>query len=191
MNILIILGGIALLSAIIATSYHTYKKRTLRTEISETSVTSVTSVKTVTKKPDPPIEKVNAYLKQDLGKKGYMDATVNPDDTLERQINKIKEDGKTICDDVIRQYENDIIELDADVNIRNRDGYLDIVERLKAQKQQYENDIKKVEEKKSVIENNEDLGIYASYRKGFDERLKAIMQANLLGKYNNNQEKKE
>jgi|GEM_PF-4645335 len=127
-------------------------------------------------KPKLPIEKVRDFLSQDLENKGFNDAlVVNDSEYCKQKTRELKELGKQICNAAISEYRHKIIDIEAQIRISTRDGYSDLIDRLNAQKDKYQNNIDNITEMKADLEN-EDSSIFISYKKGFDKQRRAIAE---------------
>ena len=127
-----------------------------------------------------PIEKVRDFLNSDMEEQGYLDAQSNSEDNnLKQKINELKAQGKQICKSAIEDYENNNIDIESDINIAKSAGFLDMVEKLKAQIEKNKKDIDRVKEimKEDLLDDN--MPVYASYRRGFEKWKRAISE-NLL-----------
>ncbi|MDR2511738.1 MAG: hypothetical protein LBC89_04675 [Bacteroidales bacterium] len=121
-----------------------------------------------------PIDEVICFLNQDLESKGYEDAFANNDATYrQKKLDELKAQCKQTCKSAITQYEKKIIDIDSQIKIYTRDGYLDSVERLEAQKAKYQKDIDQIKEMKDDLANDT-FSIYASYIRGFAKQQRAI-----------------
>jgi len=185
MNVLtlILIGSIVLLGAT-AIWYFKYKRTQHTTDETE----SVITTRITERSTQFPIEKVYEFLKTDFSEKGYNDATIKPDDVhREENVRKIRQLGEDECNKAIRQYQNDIQDLNARIKMYVRDGYLGGLDKLNSQLETYSNDIKIIEDKILYnLNNNKDLSIYVTYRNGFNRRIEENNQAvaNKYGDFN-------
>ena len=125
------------------------------------------------KQPKLPIEKVKVFFNQDLENLGYAGAQSNSDTGFKQQkVLELKEQGKQECISAINEYEDKIADIDANIVIYTNAVLLDTVERLKAQKIRYQNDIVRITQMQAEFAND-NLKVYASYCRGFARWQKA------------------
>lgn len=132
---------------------------------------------TATSSPKLPIEKVRDFLDSDLEEQGYLDAQSNSEDSaLKQKIAELKTKGKQICQSAIREYENNNIDIEADIVISKSAGLLDSAEKLKAQIKKNEKDIERVEKIMGTDLSDDNMPVYVSYRRGFEKWKRAITE---------------
>ena len=132
---------------------------------------------TTTSSPKQPIDKVRDFLDSDLEEKGYFDAQSNSEySNLQKKINELKAQGKLLCDSAIENYEDENSEIKSNINGISSTGQLEVIEKLKAQIEKNQRGIKGVEEIKKTDLPNDNMPVYASYRRGFEKWRRAIAE---------------
>ena len=122
------------------------------------------------------IATINVFFNQT--QKNYDDGRNDAvkDDTAEnllKGLKRIKDEGKQLCDVALLAYQKKIIKLENDIKEENR--FLEVegrsencttADRIAVEKDNTQKDIDYIQAKKTSLDDN-DLGIYASYKAGF------------------------
>jgi hypothetical protein len=125
------------------------------------------------------------FLGQNLERKGYEDALVNPDTSyMDEHVVYIQNDLSLMIARVKTYYSAYIRTVNFHIETRKRNGLIETVDELLAHKQSIEEDIKKVEEIEVDSKTSAGLtqNIVLSYKRGFRNGFAAITYNNVLGK---------
>jgi len=125
------------------------------------------------------------YLEQNLEKRGYEDALINPDTSyMEENVLYINNDLQLLIAKVKMYYTGYLRTIDFHIDSRSRSGMLETVDELVAHKKTVEEEMREVEsigndayEGKGLCQN-----LVLGYRKGFRNGFAAITYNAVLGR---------
>lgn len=127
------------------------------------------------------------YLEQDLEKKGYEDALINPDTSyMNEHVQFISNELSLLIAKVNTYYSGYIRTIDFHIETRKRSGMLETVDELLSHKATVLEEISKVTEieNESKAQTGISQNIILSYKKGFRNGFAAITYNTVLGKRN-------
>jgi len=131
------------------------------------------------------IEEIYTFLQKDYESRGYNDALTNPDESYRTDnIDLLNNDLAILIQKVTTYYEDLLKEIDFHILSRGRAGLIDLVETLKTRKELVEDHLRKVNQIRYDMENNEGMSqrIILSYQRGFMRGLSALTMADVLKK---------
>lgn len=117
------------------------------------------------------------HLAQNLEKKGYEDALMNPDSSyMQEQIRYIQNELNLLISKVNSYYSGFLRQIDFHIDTRKRSGMIETVEELIAHKATIEDEMKIVSDIELAAENGNGVteNLFLSYKKGFKNGLAAI-----------------
>lgn len=121
-----------------------------------------------------PIDAIYAFVRKDLEDEGYNDALCCPDNSYkDRRIKIIKNELKTIFDQVNLKYIDLIKQLDAQIAFSNQQGLSGRANTLEVQKSLMEEHINRLKDLENKFENNDStmVGMLDSYEMGFSRGI--------------------
>lgn len=129
------------------------------------------------------IQAIYAFLLADYEQSGYSDALTNSDQSNKADgIKLIKLNLKIIMDREINNYEKKIKDYECDMKSRADAGFIDLVEKIKTEKEKATMDIEKIKEIETQMNQNTGMfeRVLLSYERGFKKGLSALTQTNIL-----------
>lgn len=125
------------------------------------------------------------YLEQNLEKKGYEDALMNPDTSyMEEHIQFIQNELNLLIAKVHTYYGGYMRTIDFHIETRKRNGMVETVDELMTHKETVAERIRKVNEIEQSAKNGNGISqnLVLSYRKGYRNGFAAITYNTVLGK---------
>ncbi len=134
------------------------------------------------------LSKLYQYLEQNLEKKGYEDALMNPDTSYrDEHIRFIHNELDLMISKVKTYYAGTLRTHDLHIETRKRGGMIELVDELLSEKATLEDELSTV----SLIEGHSKAGngltenLFLSYKKGFQNGLAAITYNTVLARKQN------
>jgi hypothetical protein len=127
------------------------------------------------------------YLEQNLEKKGYEDALMNPDSSyMEEHVRFLQNEFTIMISKVNTYYKSYVRQIDFHIETRKRQEMIEMVDELLTKKASVEDEMKIVEsiENDSRNQNGITQNVILSYKKGFKNGFAAITYGTILSKKN-------
>lgn len=139
--------------------------------------------------PNEPTQEVNnlqtlyRYLEQNLEKKGYEDALMNPDTSYrDEHVKYIQNELSLMISKVKTYYNSHLRTIDLHIETRKRGGMLELVDELVSERQIVEDELNIVSQIDQDSQNANGLteNLFLSYKKGFKNGFAAITYNTVL-----------
>lgn len=121
-----------------------------------------------------PIDAIYAFVRKDMEADGYNDALCCPDNSYrDRKIKVIKNELRTIFDQVNLRYIDLIKQLEAQITFSTQQGLTGKVNTLEVQKSLMEEHVDRLQDLKNKFESNDPtmVGMLDSYEMGFSRGI--------------------